>query len=250
MTVEEYFDDLAAFYDAYYGHEGVEGDLEFYRDLASEAEGPVLEVGCGTGRIYLELLAAGVDADAFDVSSGMLEVLRERADERGLEATVWDADVREFEADREYDLVIVPFRTFLHLLEVDDQLSALEGIYDALAPGGRLALNTFVPSHEVICDHYGEVEERTLEVDGAEYVHRTVTELDDEVGQVARIRSEVCEADGSRVFESETPITLLSRREFELLFRLSPFSEWSVYGDFAYGPLESADEEMVWIAKR
>ena len=249
MTVEEYFDDLASFYDAYYGTEGVGGDLEFYRDLANEAD-TVLEVGCGTGRIYLELLAAGVDADGIDVSSGMLEVLRDRATERGLEANVWEADVRTFEAHREYDLVIVPFRTFLHLLEVDDQLSALESIYDALAPGGRLALNAFVPNYEVICNHYGEVEQRSLEVDGEEYVHRTVTELEDEVVQVARIRSEVCEADRSRVFESETPITLLSRREFELLFRLSPFSDWDVYGGFEFGPLESADEEMVWVARR
>lgn len=249
MAVEEYFDDLASFYDAYYGTEGLGGDLEFYRELASEADA-VLEVGCGTGRIYLELLANGVDADGIDVSSGMLEVLRDRATERGLEATVWEADVRTFEADREYDLVIVPFRTFLHLLEVDDQLSALGSIHDALAPGGRLALNTFVPSYEVICDHYGEVEQRTLEVDGEEYLHRTVTELDDEVEQVARIRSEVCEPDGTTVFESETPITLLSRREFELLFRLSPFSDWDIYGGFEYDSLESADEEMVWVARR
>ena len=47
MDPATYFDDLAAFYDAYY--DAIEGDVEFYRDIALEADGPVLEVGCGTG---------------------------------------------------------------------------------------------------------------------------------------------------------------------------------------------------------
>ncbi|GAB7020555.1 class I SAM-dependent methyltransferase [Halostagnicola bangensis] len=167
MDVDEYFDETAAFYDAVYD-ESVDGDLEFYRDLAREADGPVLEVGCGTGRIYLELLRDGVDADGIDISSGMLEILRENAAEDELEPTVREVDVTAFEADREYALVIVPFRTFLHVIEIDDQLEALERIHDALAPGGRLVLNAFVPSFEVICEQYGTWEERTLEIEGGD----------------------------------------------------------------------------------
>lgn len=246
MDPGKYFDDLAAFYDAYYDE--VDGDVEFYRDLACDADGPVLEVGCGTGRIYLELLRAGVDADGIDVSDGMLEVLRETADEAGLEPTVWNADVRTFDPDREYALVVVPFRAFLHLTSIDDQLAALERIHGALADGGRLALNVFTPNYDVICDHYGQWEERELVVDDDRYVHRTMTELADEVEKIARIRSAVLESDGQTLFETETEIALVSRREFELLFRLSPFSSWAVYGGFEYESLESSDQEMVWIA--
>lgn len=80
-------------------------DTEFYRERALAADGPVLEVACGTGRIYLELLAAGVDADGVDVAGPALSVLREKAAERGLEPSVWQGDMRTLSVDREYDLV-------------------------------------------------------------------------------------------------------------------------------------------------
>ncbi|MFC4438785.1 MULTISPECIES: class I SAM-dependent methyltransferase [Natrialbaceae] len=252
MDSSEYYDDFAAFYDAAYGQQAgvVEEDVQFYVDLAHEADGPVLEVGCGTGRVYLELLRAGVDADGIDVSSGMLEVLREKAAVEGLEPSVREADVTSFRQDREYALVIVPFRAFLHLTTVEEQLAALERIHDALAPGGRLALNVFTPNFEVICEGYGEWEETTVELEGETYTHRTMTELIDEVEQLARIRSVVLASDGEQLFERDARIALVSRREFELLFRQSPFSSWTVYGGFEYEPLESSAQEMVWIADR
>lgn len=252
MDPSDYFDQFAAFYDAAYGQQTgvVEEDVQFYVDLAREADGPVLEVGCGTGRIYLELLRAGIDADGIDLSSGMLEVLREKAAAEELEPSVREADVTSFQPDREYALVIVPFRAFLHLTTADDQLSALERIHDTLAPGGRLALNVFTPNFEVICEAYGEWEETTLEVDGETYTYRTVTELADEVEQLVQLRSEVLTSDGERRFERDTLLAFVSKREFELLFRQSPFSSWEVYGGFEYDPLEDSSQEMVWIADR
>jgi SAM-dependent methyltransferase len=252
MDSTDYFDRFAAFYDAVYARQTgvVDEDVAFYRELAADADGPVLEVGCGTGRVSLELLRDGVDVDGIDVSSGMLEVLREKAAAEGLEPSVREADVTTFRSDREYALAIVPFRAFLHLTTVDDQLAALERMHGALAPGGRLALNVFTPNFDVICAAYGEFEETTVELEGERYTHRTVTELVDEVEQVARIRSAVLTADDERLFEREAPIALVSKREFELLFRQSPFSSWEVYGDFEYDALESSAQEMVWIADR
>lgn len=69
---ERYFDAWSGIYDAEVADDGGE-DVAFYRELALDADGPVLEIGCGTGRIYLELLAAGVDAYGVDISAAMLE---------------------------------------------------------------------------------------------------------------------------------------------------------------------------------
>ncbi|WP_252700692.1 class I SAM-dependent methyltransferase [Natronosalvus vescus] len=251
MDADTYFDQIASVYDATYdGATG--GDLPFYRDLAleAEAEGPVLEVGCGTGRIYLELLETGIDADGIDVSSGMLEVLREKAAERGLEPSVREANVTMFDPERSYALVIVPFRAFLHLLETDEQLAALDRIYEALAPDGRLVLNIFTPNFAVICERYGTWEEIEVTVDGDHYTHRRKTELTDEVDQLVTIRSEIRTEDGELLEASETDIALVSKRECDLLFRLSPFEEWGVNGGFDGDPLESSSQEMVWMARR
>ena len=249
MDAREYFDVTAEFYDAQYGADQG-GDREFYRELAVEADGPVLEVGCGTGRIYLDLLRAGVDADGIDVSEKMLAVLREKAAEEGLDPWVWHTDVTDFEPPREYALAIIPFRAFLHLLTAEEQLSALANLHDALEPGGRLALNFFVPNPEVVEAYYGDWREEAIVYEGREYTLRTLTELENPVEGIVHERRELYDPDGERVFDAAYTLKWLPKREFELLARLSPFEEWEVYGDFEWDPLESADQEQVWILKR
>lgn len=137
MPQEEFWDTFADFYDAYYDDDIVPDDMDFYVELARNADGPVLEVGCGTGRIYLELLRAGIDAHGIDISQGMLEVLRERAAEQELTPQVWEADMRSFDTETEYDLIIVPFRSFLHSISVIDQKATLRNFRNALGPARR-----------------------------------------------------------------------------------------------------------------
>jgi SAM-dependent methyltransferase len=249
----EFFDPFAAVYDARMDdQDGMPvGDVPFYRDLASEAVGPVLEVGVGTGRVYLELLDAGLDVDGVDLSTGMLERLRAKADDRGLDATVWEADVTTFDPERAYGLVYAPARAFNHLPGLADQRAALEQIRDALAPGGRFALNTFVPGFEVVVEQYGARQVEHVTVDGTEYRYVAVSELHDEVEQVATYRKELyVAATDELVAERETPLALVPKRQFELLFDHAGFDEWQVYGGFDRGPLDGADQEMVWVAER
>jgi SAM-dependent methyltransferase len=162
MVERGYEGEHAPFYDALRVLAESDG-TEFYVGRAQRVEGSVLEIACGTGRIYLDLLANGVDADGFDASAGALARLREKATDRGLEPSVWQADMAHFEGDRVYELVICPFNTVQHLLTVEDQLGALQSVYDALAPGGAFVFDVFVPGFEVICEEYDEWS--TTEVD-------------------------------------------------------------------------------------
>lgn len=251
MDEETYFDVTAAYYDDQYDSEtmDVPDDVDFYVQRAREADGPVLEVGCGTGRVYLELLRAGVDADGIDISAGMLDRLREKAAAEGLDPSVRRADVTDFEPDREYALVTVPFRAFLHLTTLDDQLAALRSIRCALAPDGELALNFFAPSFDVICERYGEPQSVTVERDGDAYRLVTTTSFADEVEQVAELRTEVYDADGDLLTKQSAGLKLVSKREFELLCRVAGFSSWTVHGGFEGDPLTSVDQEMVWVVE-
>jgi len=225
------------------------GDVAFYRELAADADGPALEVGVGTGRVYLELLAAGLDVDGVDLSTGMLRHLREKAAGRGLDPTVWAGDVTELTVDRAYGLAYVPFRAFNHLAALDDQRAALERLHDALAPGGRLALATFVPGFEFVAERYGEPEETVVEVDGHEYRQVSVTEMTDPVEQVATIERTVYR-DGEAVAAGAAPLALVSKREFELLFEAAGFADWTAHGGFDGEPLEDPGQEMVWVVER
>jgi cyclopropane fatty-acyl-phospholipid synthase-like methyltransferase len=85
----------AAFTDAQYRAAEMP-DSDYYREQATAADGPVLELGCGTGRVYLAMLRAGVDADGIDLSAASLSALRENAAEEGLEPTVWQGNMTQF----------------------------------------------------------------------------------------------------------------------------------------------------------
>lgn len=243
-----FFDTWADFYDTDYEDQEI-GDVEFYLDLARHVDGPVLEVGCGTGRIYLELLQTGIDADGFDISDEMLDVLEQKATAMGVTPNVWQADMTDFTPDREYALVIVPFRTFLHNLTLADQKAALRNFHRALRPDGQLALNVFVPSFEVICERYGDPERRTVTQNGDEYVVTDVTDIDDEVEQIVTTERTV-RRDDEVVREATFRLTLISKPEFELLLETTGWSEWTGYGGFGREPLEDGAQEMVWIADK
>lgn len=232
----------AEFYDQMYGDEG---DLEFYLEQAKNAEGKVLEIGCGTGRIYLEMLEKGVDAYGIDLSREMLEKLEEKAESRGLKPEVFQADMQEFDLDHEFSLVIVPFRTFLHNLTIDGQLAALESIYKHLEDGGKAVLNFFVPDPGYMAD-YGEMRE-TLDEDSGLEERRT--EEFDPVERVIEFESHIMRK-GEEVASNETRLKAITRPEFELLLRQSPFESWQVYGGFELEQLKNSKQEMVWILKK
>lgn len=241
-----FFDQTAEFYDATYEPQSID-DVEFFVERAAAAEGPVLEAACGTGRIYLELLEAGVDADGFDGAPEMLSELRSRGAERDLDPTVWEADMRSFEVDREYSLIIVPFRSFLHLLEIEDQREALGQFHAALAPDGELIIAVFAPNFDVMCETYGEWNERAIEYEGKEYTVRDRTVFADEVEQIVESTREVRSPSDEVVARGQFELKLIPKREFELLLDTSPFETYEVYGGFDLDSLESTDQEMVWI---
>lgn len=243
-----FFDEWADFYDADYEEQEI-GDVEFYVELARQADGPVLEVGCGTGRIYLELLRADVDTYGVDISEEMLAVLEQKAIEADLNPQIRQADMTTFHPERAYALVIVPFRTFLHNVTLSDRKAALRNVRQALVPDGRLALNFFVPSFEVICETYGQQETRTVRREGEEYLLTDVTDIEDELNQIVKGERTV-EQDGEVIREASFRMALLSKSEFELLLETTGWSDWTGYGGFDGEPLEDGAQEMVWIAEK
>jgi len=112
-------------------------DLGLWRELAAAAGGPVLDVGAGTGRVALELAAAGHDVWALDRERELLTALTERAAARGLAVRTVTADARSFALGRRFGLILVPMQTVQLLPERDGFLTAARA---HLAPGGLLAI--------------------------------------------------------------------------------------------------------------
>lgn len=240
MFMAEY-DKFAEIYDVWIAKDV--GDDKFYLDLAKKTKGPVLEIACGTGRIYLPMLQNGVDAYGIDISSKMLSILKEKAAAANLEPKVFKADMRNFRLKKKFALIIVPYRAFLHLLDTESQLAALKTIRSHLAPGGKFAINFFFPSSEAIKKTYGKWKKET----NRGIAQKSFSDFSDEVNQI--ITSESVLTYKGKKYHTKISLALIYKKEFELLLRLAGFSKWKVYGGFNYKKLKGVNE-MVWIIEK
>jgi SAM-dependent methyltransferase len=235
------------YYDLTYGRNFK--DLPFYIDITKDIKGKVLEVACGSGRVYLELLKAGVDIHGIDLSEKMLEGLKSKTAKMNLEPNVSLADMRNFNLDETFEMIIIPARSFIHNVTQDDQISALKCCRNHLAEGGRLVMNLFYPNRNVMATKYDRENIIPMDkpVEGMELVNWSgfVNEPDQVI-----VTKMTWKQDGKVVSEFKSELAYIYKREFELLLRLTGFSSWQVYGGFEYQPLESINQEMVWIANK
>jgi SAM-dependent methyltransferase len=230
-------------------------DIPFWVTRAQQAAGPVLEAGCGTGRVLIPTLQAGVDAEGLDLHPGMLDVLKKKATAVGLSARVHLADMRDFTMARRYALITIPFRGFMHLLTTEDQLRALRCMREHLEPGGSLVLNLFYPTLERMVEP-GDVERIEREFDhpetGLPVALVSVRRESDRVRQVLHAEMELRESDArgyaGAVHRHRFSLRWTYRFEMELLLRAAGFPRFEVRGGFDGRPLERDTDEMVWTA--
>ena len=118
-------------------------DRPFWRTMVEAGHGPALDVGCGTGRLLLDFVAAGLDVDGVDNSPEMLDLCRDKAAAAGIdiEGRLFEGDMRALEAPRRYATVFVPSISIVILTAPGDADRALASFRDALEPGGRLVVS-------------------------------------------------------------------------------------------------------------
>ena len=114
-------------------------DLDVWRTLADQAGGPILDLGCGTGRVALDLAGRGFDVTGIDSDPALIDALRVRARERGLQVDAVPADARSFELGTAFALVISPMQVVQLLGGADGRARMLESVRRHLRPGGRFA---------------------------------------------------------------------------------------------------------------
>ena len=119
---------------------GYATDLALWRALARESEGPVLEIGCGTGRVALDLARAGHRVTAIDSDPVLVEALRSRAAKQDLDVTARTADARELALGERYGLVIVPMQMIQLLAGPGERGALLAAVAAHLAPGGTAGI--------------------------------------------------------------------------------------------------------------
>jgi SAM-dependent methyltransferase len=253
------YDLFADVYDQQYGTTTY--DLDFYVEEAKAAQPPVLELACGTGRVTLAIARAGVPIVGVDSSAQMLEKGREKAGADGDLPVRWvQADMRDFRLEERFGLALIPARSFLHLLNSEDQVKALTNIGQHLAPGGRLVLNLFVPDLRIIAEHT-ETTQQMLKflqefTDAGSGTRVAVWESRRYDVHLQRIyqhyRYEQLDDEGFVLATRYRNFTLcyIWPREMEHLLARCGYEIEAVYGWFDRRPLDGQSGEQIWVARR
>jgi SAM-dependent methyltransferase len=125
-------------------------DVPFYIELAREADGLLVELAVGTGRVAIPVAReTGRRVVGIDSSPAMLEQARAGAAGAGVELDLRLGDMRDLELEEPAALIYCPFRALLHLPTWADRRRTFERVAATLRPGGRFAWNAFAFDHRI-----------------------------------------------------------------------------------------------------
>jgi SAM-dependent methyltransferase len=253
------YDLIADVYDEDMGRNTGGEDVAFYAEQCAGEREPVLELGCGTGRVTLPLVRAGHTVAGVDVSAAMLARLRAKADatlapgERA-RLTWHQADMADADLGARFARVLCPYSAFTYLVEADRRARALANVRRHLAPGGLFVLDVFVPDRRIEAlpaDHVHFDYRRTLP-DGST-LERTKTIRRDDAARVNVIARSYTFSDGSgmvfkrittadriRVYEPGQLRTVLESHGFEVA---------GAYADFRPQPLATGTNTVAFVCR-
>ena len=227
-------------------HAGYRDDLGFYRGLADDHGGPVLELGAGSGRVTVALAQAGYAVLAVEPSAPMRERGAERIAAAGAgERVTWiDADMRELDLGIAVPLVIAPFHALMHLATLDDQDAALRAAHRHLQEGGAFATDVFVP-------RFGADGAVRAERIGADDLF--VWQTHDTANQVVVTEHRLDRwADDGRLQRRRATLRqrYFHRFELERALRSAGFGRVRTFGGFDRAPVTAAADRWVYLAHR
>lgn len=236
------YKNAARFYDACFSHRK---DVAFYVDIVKEVGGgSVLELGCGTGRVTYASIPYAGEIVGLDYSEARIEFANAKLEQFGTDYENLQfivGDMRDFELGRQFDLVIIPFRGFQHILTREEQKAAFTCIHNHLKPSGRLVFDLFNPSIPLLASDEPfeefsegieiEVEDKKVslsaKLEGRDYFTQTLA-----AQEIYHIKS----TDGS---EEKIILSFRSRYSFKdevvSLLEICGFDVRHVWGDFMYG---------------
>lgn len=224
------YEGFAPVYDAWAAD--MTDDVDFYVDLAREAEGPVLELAVGTGRIAIPIVErTGRRVVGIDLSPAMLARARENAAAAGVELELREGDMRELDEEGATDLVICPYRALLHLPTWSDRRRVFERVARALRPGGRFAWNAFVFDHRYAVEFDGRWQEEPK---------RHLTEY-----APGDNRVDITLEDGPTL-----SLWWVAHSEWEGLLDVAGLESETLYGWFDRRPFDDSSREFVWVARK
>lgn len=251
----QFYDNIARYYDA--ENETLTADLELYQVLAQEYGAPILEIGCGSGRVSLNLASAGFAVEGVDTSSQMLARgrlrVKGRADLRDL-VTFYEGDALTYVYPRQYPLILIPYNTLMHMGTQKNQRALLTHLRKFAAPDGKLVIDLPSAGEQFagIDDNSITLERSFTEPESGNLVmQQSVNSLDraEQLQHITWIYDEIM-PEGT-VKRTVAPLLLryIFPGEMDLLLEVSGWKRVERYGDYDQRPFEEGCERLIAVAE-
>ena len=207
-------------------------DVAFYVDLACAADGPLVELAVGNGRVAIPVAqATSRPVTGIDSSPAMLAQARARAARAGVELDLREADMRDLALDEPAGLIYCPFRALLHLPTWPDRRRVFERVTASLRPGGRFAWNAFAFDHRIAARLDGEHQQEPVP-------HTNRYSVGDN-------RIDIILDNGVK-----SSLWWATKNEWLGLLDVASLELETLYGGFAREPFTGESREYVFIARR
>jgi SAM-dependent methyltransferase len=225
--------------------------LPFYRDLARQHGGPVLELACGAGQITIPMALDGVSVAGLDVSGAMLDAARKRAAAARAAVEFVEGDMRDFAFSREFGLIFVARNSLLHLLSTEDILAALRAIRRHLSVGGVFAFDIFNPNVGLLARPAGQ-RFPVMDVSHATFglLHVEATSDYDAASQVNRGTWYISTSETKDAWVVPMTLRSIFPRELPLLIEAAGLELVHRFGELDSRPFESQSRVQVCLCRR
>lgn len=241
----EYHGLMAKTWDLFRGDTSQWEDRFFYLDVVTKYGGPVLDVGCGTGRILLDFMKQGVDIDGIDNSPDMLALCRQKSAGMNLKPAVYQQEMDKLSLQRKYQTILVPSSSFQLLLGASLPPAAMIRFYEHLLPGGVLAMPfmTLWKTGDPLETEW--TKEAVRPEDGLTYRRCSHTRFDPDTRLEHTIDRYDVLRDGKVIASEEhvqSPATLsYTQDQAKALYQAAGFKDIQVFREFTFEPVRPDD---------
>ena len=243
------YDRIAQWYDVDMAGSMRFDDVAFYADLCQREGGRVLELGCGNGRVLLELVRRNIDAVGVDTSRKMLQQLQRKAQARGLEPSACRMDARRLAFARSFDIVLCPYSLVTYMAAPDDLERMMSEVRQVLRGDGLLVLDAFIPRDTPAGDDY-RLDYRRPFGDEVLARYKRVARLAPRINRIER-RYEVVSTAGQvlQALETSEDIRIFSPEELTEALLRSGFSQQQAWWDYGQASRDT-DPQFFTVAAR
>lgn len=249
--IYKYPTNFARFYDTIYHHMRDAVDNEYFQNEIQRTGGKILEIGVGTGRLFINALNQGADIHGLDISESMLEILYKKL-QRDQHYRISQQNIINFSFDFKFDLIIAPFRVIMHLLNKDEQIKAINNVYDHLNSGGRFIFDAFVPDLNQLIKGINNQMDFEGEYDSGQKIRRFVSTFPDLINQTIQVNFHLEWEEKNELKHDDwiLPLRFFFRYELEHLLERTKFEKYNIYGDYKGSELNKESKEFIIICQK